>query len=114
MTHPEGGFYSAQDADSEHEEGKFYVWHKKEIASILGDQTATDIFCENYGVTEGGNFEGKNILNIKVPTSSLAQKHGKTPEQVTQIIEDASAKLFAAREKRVKPGKDEKILTSWN
>lgn len=114
MTHPEGGFYSAQDADSEHEEGKFYVWHKKEIASILSDQTATDIFCEHYGVTEGGNFEGKNILNIKVPEATLVQRHSKTPKQVTQIIEDASAKLFAAREKRVKPGKDEKILTSWN
>ena len=114
MTHPEGGFYSSQDADSEHEEGKFYVWHKNEIASILGDQTVTEIFCEHYGVTEGGNFEGKNILNIQVPTSSLAQQHGKTPTQVTQIIEDASAKLFAAREKRAKPGKDEKILTAWN
>jgi uncharacterized protein len=114
MTHPEGGFYSAQDADSEHEEGKFYVWQKKEIASILGDQTVTDIFCEHYGVTEGGNFEGKNILNIRVPTTSLAQKHGKTAEQVAQIVQDASAKLFAAREKRVKPGRDEKILTSWN
>jgi uncharacterized protein YyaL (SSP411 family) len=114
MTHPDGGFYSAQDADSEHEEGKFYVWHKKEIASILGDHRTTDIFCEHYGVTEGGNFEGKNILNIKVPTSILAQKHSESPEHVTQIIEDASAKLFAARDKRVKPGKDEKILTAWN
>jgi uncharacterized protein YyaL (SSP411 family) len=114
MTHPEGGFYSAQDADSEHEEGKFYVWQKKEIASILGDQTVTEIFCEHYGVTEEGNFEGKNILNMRVPTTSLAQKHGKTPEQVAQILQTASSKLFAAREKRVRPGRDEKILTSWN
>jgi uncharacterized protein len=114
MTHPEGGFYSARDADSEHEEGKFYLWQKKEIASILDEQTVTDIFCEHYGVTEGGNFEGKNILNVRMPIASLAQKHGKMPEQVAQIIEDASAKLFAAREKRVKPERDEKILTSWN
>ncbi|AFU58231.1 protein of unknown function DUF255 [Candidatus Nitrososphaera gargensis Ga9.2] len=114
MTHPEGGFYSAQDADSEGEEGKFYVWSKKEIASILGDQAATDIFCEHYGVTEGGNFEGKNILNVRVPVSSVGLRYGKTPEQTAQIIADASAKLFAAREKRVRPARDEKILTSWN
>src|ERR671924_633117 len=114
MTHPGGGFYSAQDADSEHEEGKFYVWQKKEIASILGEQTVTDIFCEHYGVTEGGNLEGKNILNVRVPIKSLAQRNGKTPEVVAQIVQDACAKLLAAREKRAKPGRDEKILTSWN
>ena len=114
MTHPEGGFYSAQDADSEGEEGKFYIWHKKEIASILSDQAATDIFCEHYGVTEGGNFEGKNILNVRVPVTNVGLRYGKTPEQAAQIITDASAKLFAAREKRIRPGRDEKILTSWN
>lgn len=114
MTHPEGGFYSAQDADSEGEEGKYYLWRKKEIASILGDATATDIFCEHYGVTEGGNFEGKNILNVRVPVTTLTQRYNRTPEQLAEIIADASAKLFAAREKRVKPGRDEKILTSWN
>ncbi len=114
MTHQEGGFYSAQDADSEGEEGKFYIWSKKEVASILGDQVATDIFCEHYGVTEGGNFEGKNILNVRVPVTSVGLRYGRTPEQATQIIADASAKLFAAREKRVRPGRDEKILTSWN
>lgn len=114
MTAPEGGFYSSQDADSENEEGKFYIWQKRDIASILGDPTTSEIFCEFYGVTDGGNFEGRNILNIKVPESTLATKHGKTAEEITQIIENASAKLFAAREKRVKPGRDEKILTSWN
>ena len=108
MTHPEGGFYSAQDADSEGEEGKFYIWHKKEIASILSDQAATDIFCEHYGVTEGGNFEGKNILNVRVPVTNVGLRYGKTPEQAAQIIIDASAKLFAAREKRIRPGRDEK------
>ncbi|HEV8405542.1 MAG TPA: thioredoxin domain-containing protein [Nitrososphaera sp.] len=114
MTHPEGGFYSAQDADSEGEEGKFYVWHKKEIASRLSDQAATDIFCEHYGVTEGGNFEGKNILNVRAPVTTVGLRYGKTQEQAEQIIADASAKLFEAREKRVRPGRDEKILTSWN
>ena len=114
MTHAEGGFYSAQDADSEGEEGKFYLWHKKEIANILGDQTAVDIFCEHYGVTEGGNFEGKNILNIRVPINNLAQRYNKTSEQAEQITAEASRKLLAEREKRIRPGRDEKILTSWN
>jgi hypothetical protein len=114
MTHPDGGFYSALDADSEGEEGKFYLWTKKEISGILEDQTATEIFCEHYGVTEGGNFEGRNILNLRVPLGSLAQKYGKTLEQMVHIVEDASRKLIAAREKRIRPGRDEKVLTSWN
>jgi uncharacterized protein len=114
MTHPDGGLYSAQDADSEGEEGKFYLWKKKEIESAIGDETATNIFCEHYGVTQGGNFEGKNILNVRVPIRSLAKNYNMTPEQVAQILREASAKLFAAREERVKPGRDEKVLTSWN
>ncbi|HZA48521.1 MAG TPA: thioredoxin domain-containing protein [Nitrososphaera sp.] len=114
MTHPDGGLYSAQDADSDGEEGKFYLWKRKEIESVIDNETATNIFCERYGVTEGGNFEGKNILNIRVAIASLAKNYNKTPEQVTQILVDASTKLFAAREKRIKPARDEKILTSWN
>src|SRR5919106_619746 len=114
MTHPDGGLYSAQDADSEGEEGKFYLWKKNEIESVIDDENVTNIFCEHYGVTQGGNFEGKNILNVRVPIITLAKKYNKTPEQLAQILRDASAKLFAAREKRVKPGRDEKILTSWN
>jgi uncharacterized protein len=114
MTHPYGGLYSAQDADSEGEEGKFYIWSKKEIESIIDDGVATSIFCEHYGVTEGGNFEGKNILNVRMPITSLANNYNKTPEQAARILKEASAKLFVAREKRVKPARDEKILTSWN
>jgi hypothetical protein len=114
MTHPDGGLYSAQDADSEGEEGKFYLWKKNEIESVIDDENLTNIFCEHYGVTQGGNFEGLNILNVRVPITTLAKKYNKTPEQVAQILRDASAKLFAAREERVKPGRDEKILTSWN
>jgi uncharacterized protein len=114
MTHLDGGFYSAQDADSEGEEGKFYLWKKKEIESVIDDETVTDIFCEHYGVTQGGNFEGKNILNVRVPIPSLARKYNKSAEEVAQILKHASTKLFAAREERIKPGRDEKILTSWN
>jgi uncharacterized protein YyaL (SSP411 family) len=114
MTHPEGGFYSAQDADSEGEEGKFYIWSKKEIREILQDQLAIDAFCEHYGVTEGGNFEFRNILNIRSPVSAVALRYGKKTEEVEKIVADAAVKLFAEREKRVRPGRDEKVLTSWN
>jgi hypothetical protein len=113
MTHPEGGFYSAQDADSEGEEGKFYVWSKKEIREIL-DPAAVDVFCEYYGVTDGGNFEGKNILNVRSTFKNLAQRYGLSEAEIEKTIADASTKLFEAREKRIRPGRDDKILTSWN
>jgi uncharacterized protein YyaL (SSP411 family) len=114
MTSPEGGFYSAQDADSEGEEGKFYVWSKKEITENLGDKTVADIFCDYYGVTDGGNFEGKNILSIVASLSSLSRKYGREPEDIQNVIKQAGRKLFEIREKRIRPGTDDKILTSWN
>lgn len=115
MTSPNGGFYSAQDADSEGEEGKFYTWSKQEIISSLDDEKKNaDIFCEYYGVTEGGNFEGKNILHITKSTGEIARKYGQTPEEIEQVLQHISKRLFAIREKRTKPGRDDKILTSWN
>jgi uncharacterized protein YyaL (SSP411 family) len=114
MTSPEGGFYSAQDADSEGEEGKFYLWSKKEIVDSLGDKTPTDIFCDYYGVIEGGNFEGKNILNIVTSLDKLSQRYGREPHIIEHLIKDARTKLFEVREKRIKPGRDDKVLTSWN
>jgi uncharacterized protein len=114
MTSPEGGFYSAQDADSEGEEGKFYTWSKNEIANSVGDESVADIFCEYYGVTQGGNFEGKNILNIVTSLNYLSQKYGRKPDAIESIINDASKKLFEVRENRVKPQRDDKILTAWN
>jgi uncharacterized protein YyaL (SSP411 family) len=114
MTFPEGGFYSAQDADSEGEEGKFYVWSKKEITENLGGKTVADIFCDYYGVTDGGNFEGKNILSIVTSLDSLSRKYGRDPKDIHNIIKQAGRKLFEIREKRIRPGIDDKILTSWN
>jgi uncharacterized protein len=114
MMSPEGGFYSAQDADSEGEEGKYYLWSKQEILNLLGDETIASIFCEYYGVTQGGNFEGKNILNIRSSLSDLSQRYGRTPEVLKRIINDASARLFEIRQKRIKPGLDDKIITAWN
>lgn len=115
MTSPNGGFYSAQDADSEGEEGKFYTWSKQEIISSLDDEKKNaDIFCEYYGVTVGGNFEGKNILHITKSTGEIARKYGQTPEEIEQVLQHISKRLFTIREKRTKPGRDDKILTSWN
>jgi hypothetical protein len=114
MMSPENGFYSAQDADSEGEEGKFYVWSKQEISNSLGDETIARIFCEYYGVGQAGNFEGKNILNIRTSFADLSLKYSRPPEMLKRIINDASSRLFEIREKRVKPGRDDKILTAWN
>lgn len=112
MTSPEGGFYSALDADSEGEEGKFYVWKKKEIAEILGKDA--DIFCLYFDVTDGGNFDGHTILNNNISPPTVAFHFGMTEDQVRKIVSDGSQKLLDARAKRVRPGLDDKILTSWN
>jgi uncharacterized protein YyaL (SSP411 family) len=114
MMSPENGFYSAQDADSEGEEGKFYVWSKQEIFNSLGDETIASIFCEYYGVGQAGNFEGKNILNIRSSFADLSLRYSRPPEMLKRIIKDASSRLFEIREKRIKPGRDDKILTAWN
>jgi uncharacterized protein YyaL (SSP411 family) len=103
-----GGFYSTQDADSEGVEGKFFVWTPEEIILILGKDDA-QIFNEYYDVTAGGNFEGKNILNVKT-TASLR----RSDLEVNAVLERASKKLFEEREKRVKPARDEKVLTAWD
>ena len=104
MLDPSGGFYSTQDADSEGEEGKFFVWTPNEIKDLVGGEEADD-FNSFYDVTPQGNFEGKNILNIK-DIAAAASGRGK--------FEGARRKLFEAREKRIKPGRDEKVLTAWN
>ncbi len=114
MLHPEGGFYATQDADSEGEEGKFFVWTKREILQHLGPETG-EIFCHYYGVTEGGNFEhGKNILHISASLEQTARTFDRSPDEIFHLLTEAKATLFALREKRVKPFRDEKILTSWN
>lgn len=100
MTDPSGGFYSTQDADSEGEEGKFFVWTPAEIRDLLCQEA--EAFMAAYGVTERGNFEGQDILEYVGHKSQRAE------------LAEARRKLFAAREQRVHPGRDEKVLTSWN
>ncbi len=113
MTHPEGGFYSAEDADSEGDEGKFYVWGKNEILRILG-QKEGELFCKYYGVTEGGNFEGKNILTTRVSLTEFAQKIKIQKPDLISKLSKSKIKLLNTREQRVRPHLDDKIMTDWN
>lgn len=114
MTSPEGGFYSAEDADSEGQEGKFYVWTPDEIKNILGERDG-EIYCRLFNITSKGNFEGRNIPNlIAAPPFNDAGELTLEAEGSAGSIERLRQELFNAREKRVHPYKDDKILTSWN
>jgi len=112
MTHSDGGFYSSLDADSEGEEGKFYVWTADELKNVLGDDY--DFFKTAYGVTENGNWEGKTILQRALDDSSLATRFGIDVESVNSKLTDCHAKLLSKRNERIRPGTDDKILVSWN
>jgi uncharacterized protein YyaL (SSP411 family) len=113
MTGPNGGFYSSFDADSEGEEGKFYVWTEAEIREILGDEA--DLPIDYFGIRQDGNWEdGKNILIPTAGVQKLAAQYEISPSDVENKLASAKSKLFAARSKRVHPSLDDKILTSWN
>jgi len=112
MTHPEGGFYSSLDADSEGEEGKFYVWSLDEIREILKD--ASEFFEAAYGIMERGNWEGKTVLQRSLDDASLAARFKLDPETISAKLAELHSKLLTARASRVHPGTDDKILTSWN
>ncbi|MDR3592577.1 MAG: thioredoxin domain-containing protein [Negativicutes bacterium] len=114
MTGPEGEFYSAEDADSEGVEGKFYVWTKQEIMGLLGAEDGA-AFCEYYDVTDGGNFEDANILNtIHKDAAPFAARQAVESETLELLLARSRRKLFDHREKRVHPLKDDKVLTAWN
>jgi uncharacterized protein len=109
LTHPDGAFFAAQDADSNGHEGSYFVWEPGEIAAVLGAETAEE-FCRHYGVTESGNFEGKNVLNRLGGMQLAPDAH----EQMESLLRPARIQLLAAREQRMKPQRDDNILTSWN
>jgi uncharacterized protein YyaL (SSP411 family) len=114
MTDPNGGFYSAQDADTEGEEGTFYVWTPEQVTAILGPERAK-IFNPFYGVTEGGNFEGgKSVLHRWVEPQGFARDLGISLSDLTEILSEGRRLLFEARTKRVPLHRDDKILTAWN
>ena len=112
MRHEDGGFYSSQDADSEGVEGKFYVWSAAQIREALGEDA--DTFMRIYGVSDEGNWEGHNILNLHVDPKGLAAQLNVDAEDLDTRMTEARAKLYALRSKRIWPGLDDKILTSWN
>ena len=113
MTGPEGGFYSALDADSEGVEGKFYVWTPAEIRSVL-DSKSTEIFCTAFDITEEGNFEGASIAHSVQSYADLAKQFALDVTTVKQTLTDAKVSLLQAREQRVRPGTDDKVITAWN
>ncbi len=112
MQSPEGGFYSTLDADSEGEEGKFYIWTPKQVEELLGDDYP--MFAYHFGLDKKANFEGNWHLHVYHERLELTKKYGLTIEQVDSSLEKACEILFNERKKRIHPGRDEKILTSWN
>ncbi|HWR56272.1 MAG TPA: thioredoxin domain-containing protein [Negativicutes bacterium] len=115
MTGAEGGFYSAEDADSEGEEGKFYVWRPAEIKAILGEADG-ELFCKFYDVKSSGNFEHSTTVlhHIDYDLKEFAAGMGRAPEEIEAVLAQCRQKLFAVRERRVHPYKDDKVLTGWN
>jgi len=113
LTSPAGAFYSAEDADSEGEEGRFYVWTPGAIEAVLGPDAA--LFAHRYGVTPRGNFEhGTTILSEVEPLESCAQRFGVAPAEAKRRLDAARAKLLEARAKRERPHRDDKVLAAWN
>ncbi len=113
MTDKDGGFYSTQDADSEGEEGKFFVWTPEEVMTLLGEEDAK-LFNRYFDVSEMGNFEGRSILHIDEDIDVIARLMGVSRDRLADVIERGRRVLFETREKRVKPYRDEKTLTAWN
>jgi uncharacterized protein len=113
MTDPAGGFYSTQDADSEGEEGKFFVWTPAELTTVLGEEPART-FAAVYDVTTGGNFEGSNILHLPEPLEVHAQRMQRGLADLATELADSRKKLFAARAGRIPPARDDKVLVAWN
>ena len=113
MTSSEGGFYSALDADSEGEEGKFYLWKADEVDALLGEEDGP-LFRRYYDVSDAGNFEGKNILHTAHTLDVVAAAEGVSPERLREVVDHGRRVLYDARAKRIWPGLDDKVLTSWN
>jgi uncharacterized protein YyaL (SSP411 family) len=113
MTHPLGGFYSSLDADSEGEEGKFYIWTPAEIRAALAP-AEQELFFAVYHITEQGNFEGSNVLQRSQDEAELAEQLSISPDELVSRLQSIHSRLLETRSKRVRPGTDEKILTAWN
>ncbi len=113
MQSPEGGYYSTLDADSEGTEGKFYVWDKSEVLNVLSAEEYA-IFAPHFGLDGAANFEGQYHLHIFKTDKQICEDQSISIIEFNELLNSAKQKLFALREKRIRPGRDEKILTSWN
>ncbi len=113
MTSPEGGFYATQDADSEGKEGWFYTWEQREVEELLGGEDA-ELVCHYFGIVGEGDVEGRHVLQVPRSAALQARLHGISEEELKRRIEHGKNVLLAAREKRIKPVRDDKILTAWN
>jgi len=114
MRHPAGGFFSSLDADSEGEEGRFYTWTRREVLDLLGPEMG-EVFCIAYGVTDSGNFEGgRNVLWMPRPPEEVASALGMAPPDLEALLAQARRRLAQVREGRVRPERDDKVLTGWN
>ena len=113
MEHPEGGFYATLDADSEGHEGRYYAWTPDEARAAL-DAREFAVLARRFGLDRGANFEGKWHLHAYVSMAEVAEAEGLEPAEAESLLDAARAKLLAVRERRVRPGRDEKIITSWN
>jgi len=112
LMHPQGGFYAALDADSEGEEGKYYAWSKNEIDQLLGNDAI--LFAKYYDVSGAGNWEGKNILRVLKPADQVAREHNMATPDLEGLLAAGRLRLLQEREKRVRPGLDDKIILGWN
>jgi uncharacterized protein YyaL (SSP411 family) len=113
MTNPAGGFYSTEDADSEGHEGLFYTWTPDEVEAVLGEERGAT-FGRVYDVTDVGNFEGRSILNLPKTLEQCAAILRREPHELAAELAESREKLFAVREKRVRPGRDDKVIVAWN
>jgi hypothetical protein len=114
LTHPQGGFFSSLDADSEGEEGKYYLWTPQEISSVLTDPQEADLFMAAFGVSQQGNFEGKNILRRCLPDEVLAEQFHLPVDTLAEKLAGMASRLLEQRYRRVRPTTDDKVLVAWN
>lgn len=113
LAHAEGGFYCGEDADSEGAEGTYYLWTPQQVHEELGEELGS-VFCYAYGITEEGNFEGRNIPHLETDIGALAKRAGVPVEDLLAGLADGRKRLFEARRKRVRPHRDDKVLAGWN
>lgn len=112
MAHPEGGFYSAEDADTEGHEGLYYTWTPQEVREVLSNEA--ELFCQYYGITPDGNFEGRSILHISTPLEEFAEELGIPEKDLQELFKKLKGELLKRRQSRPRPFKDDKIITAWN